>query len=84
MRLIAVHDEAGKILMLFTSPANSPSGENAIEPGQLKTEVETSDLGLEPGASNTVDRLNEIIESYRVERQSAPHALGRLTRFPAK
>jgi hypothetical protein len=84
VRLIAVHDDDGKISMLLTSPSNSPFGEHEIAPGLIKTELETSAVGFEPGESTTVDRLKEIIDSYRVERGKGPDALGRLTRLSAR
>jgi hypothetical protein len=84
VRLIAIHDEEGRISMLLTSPANAPSGEQESAPGQIKTEVDTSSAGIKHGDSTTVDRLKEIIDSYRVERGKTPQALGRLTRSAAR
>lgn len=70
--------------MLLTSPSNSPFGEQEIASGQIKTEVDISSAGIRHGDSTTVDRLNEIIHSYRVERGQTPQALGRLTRSAAR
>jgi hypothetical protein len=82
VRLIAVHDNDGKISMLMTSPANAPLGEQEIKPGQIKTEVDTSAVFYEPGEPATVDRLKTMIDSDRVERGKGPDARGRLTRAP--
>lgn len=67
MRVIAIHDTAGKISTLVVSPADARRAGIDLEPWQYMHEVEVPDLVLDADDAQTHARLNEIIENFRVE-----------------
>jgi hypothetical protein len=61
MRLIAIHDDAGVIREVVTSPADTPAPVLGTAPGLTATEIEV------PAGMPEDGNLQEFIRSYRIE-----------------
>lgn len=76
VRVLAVHDADGRIASLTVSPTNGPLSRR--RDGQSLTEVDASSLNLPAGEREMGERLLDIVQHYRVERDSSPDAKARL------
>ena len=83
VRLLAVHDADGRIVSLTVSPPDAPMAKSAARSGQMLTEVDPSDLNLQPRDAAMAERLLDIVQHYSVERDIRPGAGARLLRRSA-
>jgi hypothetical protein len=75
MHLSIVHDSEGTIVGLVASPPDAPIAHPSPRPGEYVTEVDAPDIDAELEDKERFGRLEDIIESYRIEISS-----GTLTR----
>jgi hypothetical protein len=67
VRVVAIHDTTGNISSLIAAPADARRVGVQLEPWQYMHEVEVPGLGLDADDAQIHARLNEVIESFRVE-----------------
>lgn len=75
MKIFAVHDTDGNISALLTVPPNSPPGEINIGPSQFRTELKLAGMSIDLNDPQIHDRLNELIETHKVECGAAKATL---------
>lgn len=67
-RYTVVHDNRGNILALAAYPADAPTAQIQVQPGQRLSEVEVQEEGLSLDSPQLTERLADLIRNKPVEK----------------
>ena len=67
MRFLAIHDAHGDIRRIVALPSGAPAGGIAPAPGLFATEVETTEVSIDPADPSSYERLLHLIKDFRIE-----------------
>jgi hypothetical protein len=77
MKVAAIHDADGRIQSLVVRPPDAPEAAVSTVTGQRVTDVEPPDAALDLTDAESLQRLAEKLQQYRVQRHGATARLVR-------
>ena len=67
MRILAAHDALGNVRRLIVSPDDSPAAGLVPPPGLSLAELEASELHIDLGSPESLDRLGQELIHFRID-----------------
>lgn len=75
LKVVAVHDAAGRIEGFVTSRPDTPTGSLVTAPGQAISEIDVPEAMLEGDEREALERLSGVLHryqtEYRIERETS-------------